>query len=45
MAHLIKVDMQAEAFSFTIDEDKQRYLELLDPLFATQTLVPTGESA
>jgi transposase len=30
LAHLIKVDLQAEAFSFHIDEDKQRYLELLD---------------
>ena len=30
LAHLIKVDLQAEAFSFTVDEDKQRYLELLD---------------
>ena len=30
LAHLIKVDLQAEAFSFTIDEDKRRYLELLD---------------
>jgi len=30
LAHLIKVDLKAEAFSFTIDEDKQRYLELLD---------------
>ena len=28
LAHLIKVDLQAEAFSFTIDEDKQRCLEL-----------------
>lgn len=30
LAHLIKIDLKAEAFSFTIDEDKQRYLELLD---------------
>ena len=30
MAHLIKVDLKAKLFSYTIDEDKKRYLELLD---------------
>ncbi len=30
MAHLIKVDLKAELFSYVIDEDKKRYLELLD---------------
>jgi len=30
MAHLIKVDLKAELFSYTVDEDKKRYLELLD---------------
>ena len=25
MAHVIKVDMKAEVFSYTIDEDKKRY--------------------
>jgi transposase len=30
MAHLIKADLKAELFSYTIDEDKKRYLELLD---------------
>ena len=30
MAHLIKVDLKAELFSYAIDEDKKRYLELLD---------------
>jgi transposase len=30
MAHLIKVDLKADLFSYTIDEDKKRYLELLD---------------
>ena len=30
MAHLIKVDLKAELFSYSIDEDKKRYLELLD---------------
>jgi transposase len=45
LAHLIKVDLQAEAFSFTIDEDKQRYLELLDGklLLVTNTDAPAAE--
>ena len=30
MAHLIKVDLRSELFSYTIDEDRQRYLEMLD---------------
>ena len=30
MAHVIKVDLKAELFSYTIDEDKKRYLQLLD---------------
>ena len=30
MAHVIKVDLKAELFSYSIDEDKKRYLELLD---------------
>lgn len=30
MAHVIKVDLKANLFSYTIDEDKKRYLELLD---------------
>ena len=30
MAHVIKVDLKAELFSYTIDEDRKRYLELLD---------------
>ena len=30
MAHVIKVDLKAELFSYAIDEDKKRYLELLD---------------
>ena len=30
MAHVIKVDLKADLFSYTIDEDKKRYLELLD---------------
>jgi hypothetical protein len=30
LAHLIKVDLHSELFSFTIDEERQRYLERLD---------------
>ena len=30
MAHVIKGDLRAELFSYSIDEDKRRYLELLD---------------
>ena len=30
LAHLIKADLKVDAFSFTIDEDKRRYLELLE---------------
>ena len=30
VANLIKVDLHQEEFSFTIDEDRQRYLEMLD---------------
>jgi transposase len=45
MAHVIKVDMKAELFSYTIDEDKKRYLELLDGklLLVTNTNVPAPE--
>ncbi len=45
LAHLIKVDLQAEAFSFTLDEDKRRYLELLDGklLLVTNTDAPAAE--
>ena len=45
MAHLIKVDLQADLFSYTIDEDKKRYLELLDGklLLVTNTTTPANE--
>jgi len=45
MAHLIKVDLKAELFSYTIDEDKKRYLELLDGklLLVTNTTTPAAE--
>jgi transposase len=45
MAHVIKVDLKAELFSYTIDEDKKRYLELLDGklLLVTNTTTPPAE--
>ena len=45
LAHLIKVDMHAEAFSFSIDEPRQRYLELLDGklLVVTNTDAPAAK--
>ncbi|MDD4947977.1 MAG: IS1634 family transposase [Gallionella sp.] len=45
MAHLIKVDLKAELFSYTIDEDKKRYLELLDGklLLVTNTKATAAE--
>ncbi len=45
MAHLIKVDLKQELFSYTIDEDKKRYLELLDGklLLVTNTPFPGAE--
>jgi hypothetical protein len=44
-AHVIKVDLQAELFSYTIDEDKKRYLELLDGkrLLVTNTQTAAAE--
>lgn len=45
MAHVIKVDLTAELFSYSIDEDKKRYLELLDGklLLVTNTDAPAAE--
>jgi hypothetical protein len=45
MAHVIKVDLKAELFSYTIDEDKKRYLELLDGklLLVTNTNTPAAQ--
>jgi hypothetical protein len=45
MAHLIKVDLKAELFTYAIDEDKKRYLELLDGklLLVTNTDTPAAE--
>ena len=45
VAHVIKVDLKAELFSYAIDEDKKRYLELLDGklLLVTNTDTPAAE--
>jgi transposase len=45
MAHVIKVDLKADLLSYTIDEDKKRYLELLDGklLLVTNTTSPALE--
>ena len=45
MAHVIKVDLKAELFTYAIDEDKKRYLELLDGklLLLTNTDTPAAE--
>jgi transposase len=45
LAHLIKVDLHSEAFQFTIDEQRQQYLEHLDGklLLVTNTDGPAAE--
>jgi transposase len=45
MAHVIKVDLKADLFSYAIDEDKKGYLELLDGklLLVTNTNAPAPE--
>jgi transposase len=45
LAHLIKVDLKSELFQFSVDEDRQRYLEQLDGklLLATNTDAPPEE--
>ena len=45
LAHVIKVDLHQEAFSFSIDEARQRYLELLDGklLLVTNTDAPPDQ--
>ena len=45
MAHVIKVDLKEVLFSYTIDEDKKRYLELLDGklLLVTNTKATAAE--
>jgi transposase len=45
LAHVIKVDLRAQRFSFTIDEPRQQYLECLDGklLLVTRTAEPAAE--
>jgi len=45
MAHVIKVDLKNELFSYALDEEKKRYLELLDGklLLVTNTSEPAAE--
>jgi transposase len=45
LAHLIKVDMRTEAFCFSIDEERLRYVELLDGklLVVSNTDAPAAE--
>lgn len=45
LAHVIKVDLQTDAFTYSLDEDKQRYLELLDGklLLVTNTDAPAEQ--
>jgi transposase len=45
LAHLIKADLDSEAFQFTIDEQRQQYLERLDGklLLVTNTDGPAAE--
>ena len=45
MAHVIKVDLKADLFSYSIDDEKKRYLELLDGklLLVTNTAAPAQE--
>jgi hypothetical protein len=45
LAHLIKVDLKSEVFQFSIDEERQQYLERLDGklLLVTNTDAPAAE--
>jgi hypothetical protein len=45
LAHLIKVDLKSELFTYSIDEERKRYLELLDGklLLVTNTDAPADE--
>jgi transposase len=40
---LIKVDLKSDLFSYTVDEDKQAYLERLDGMVVTNTDAPAVE--
>lgn len=43
LAHLIKVDLKSDLFSYTLDEDKQAYLQRLDGMVVTNTDAPAVE--
>ena len=45
LAHVIKVDLKSQVFTYTVDEERQRYLELLDGklLLVTTTDAPAAE--
>ena len=45
LAHLVKVDLKSDLFQFTIDEERQAYLERLDGklLLVTNTDAPAAE--
>jgi transposase len=45
LAHVIKVDLKTDAFTYSLDEDKQHYLELLDGklLLVTNTDAPAEQ--
>ena len=45
LAHVIKVDLKSQVFTYTVDEERQRYLELLDGklLLVTNTDAPAAE--
>ena len=45
LAHVVKVDLKAQMFTYTVDEERQRYLELLDGklLLVTSTDAPAAE--
>ena len=45
LAHVIKIDLKAQVFTYKVDEERQRYLELLDGklLLVTNTDAPAAE--
>lgn len=45
LAHLIKVDLKSDLFTYSVDEERKRYLELLDGklLLVTNTDAPAEE--
>ena len=45
LTHVVKVDLKSQVFTYTVDEERQRYLELLDGklLLVTNTDAPAAE--